>query len=344
MMAGLIVGGVVLVLALLLAWTWARGTKAKARLAAAYPPPGQMVDVGGYRLHINCQGAAVPGSPTVVMEGGNAESCLTWASVQPEVAKFTRVCTYDRAGLGWSERSPKPRTASNIVEELHTLLTNAGVEPPYVLVGHSIGGMYVRLYAHEHPDQIAGIVLVDSAHEQQDVRFPESVRRLNQLSYKMMGRVMRLLKTLNSTGLLALFAGPAGRAWATPIPQEVRSTYLGVAFSDTKYFETATQETAALEENFAAVRAAKIETIGNIPLVVLSAGLSPIPPEGGRGISAEDAEHFKAVSAELHAELAALSPRGKRLVADRSGHYIQVDQPELVIDAIREVVQAVRRR
>jgi len=345
MWAGIVVGVLALVLGIFVGWTWVSGTKAKKELAAKYPPPGQMVDVGGYRLHLNCQGAKPSGdSPTVVMEGGHMEPSLTWALVQPEVARFTRVCTYDRAGLGWSERSPKPRTVANMVDELHTLLARAGVEPPYVLVGHSIGGLYVRLYAHNYPDQVAGMVLVDASHEEQDLRFPKTVQRLQQQSSTMMVWGMRLLKMSNSIGLLALFAGPAGRAWATPIPQEVRSTYLGVAFSDTKYFETATQETAALEENFAAVRAAKIETIGNIPLVVLSAGLSPIPPEGGRGISAEDAEHFKAVSAELHAELAALSPRGKRLVAERSGHYIHVDQPELVIEAIREVVEAVRRR
>ncbi len=342
-MARIIVGGVVLVLALLIVWTWARGAKAKAELAARYPPPGQMVDVGGYRLHIYCQGEGKPGSPTVVMEGGNAEPGLTWAAVQPEVAKFTRVCTYDRAGLGWSERGPKPRTVTDMTDELGALLAGAGVAPPYVLVGHSIGGLYVRFYAHRHPDQIAAMVLVDASHEEQWLRFPESIRRLNQQSYKMMGRVMGLLKTLNSAGLLALFPGTAGRAWPTPIPQEVRSTYLGVACSDTKYFETAAQETAALEENFAAVAAAKIDSLGDIPLIVLSAGLSPIPTEGSRGISAEDAERFKAVSAELHAELVAQSPRGKRLVAEKSGHYIQVDQPELVIAAIREVVEAARR-
>jgi len=340
-MSGIIVGGLVLLLFLLVGWTWIRGTRAKAELAAKYPPPGQMVDVGGYRLHINCQGIPVSGSPTVVMEGGNAESCLTWALVQPEVARFARVCTYDRAGLGWSERSPQPRTATNIVEELHTLLTRAGVEPPYVLVGHSIGGMFVRLYAHRYPDQVTGMVLVDAAHEEQYMRFPTSLQRLQQQSLTMMAGVMRLLKTLNSMGLLALFADKIGRTWPTPIPDKVREAYLGVACSDTRFFEAAIDESVSVGENLVAVRAARIDTLGNLPLVVLSAPDQFANLE--KHLSAEDAGQFRVVTEELQAELTALSSRGKRVIVRNSGHYIQVEQPEAVIDAIREVVEAAQR-
>ena len=204
----------------------------------------------GYRLHLNCQGAPVPGSPTVVMEGGNAECGLTWASVQPEVARFTRVCTYDRAGLGWSERSPKPRTATNIVDELNALLTQAGVEPPYVLVGHSIGGMFVRLYAHRFADQVVGMVLVDAAHEEQDLRFPKPVQRLQQQNLTMMVWAMRLLKMLNTMGILALLADKTGSSWPTPIPETVRETYLGIICSDTRFFETAFEETASANRFF----------------------------------------------------------------------------------------------
>jgi len=162
-MTGIIVVGIVLFATILAGWTWRRGAKAKAELAAKYPAPGKMVDVGGYRLHIICQGQ---GSPTVVIEAGANDCSLSWSQVQREVARFTRVCTYDRAGLGWSERSPQPRTAHNLVEGLHTLLARSGVEPPYALVGHSLGGLFVRLYAHEHPDQVAGMVLVDAVHEE----------------------------------------------------------------------------------------------------------------------------------------------------------------------------------
>ncbi len=183
-MKGMIAGGIVLLLALLIGLIWVLGSKAKARLAAAYPPPGQMVDVGGYRLHIHCQGESRPGTPTVVLEAPNGEAGLVWAAVQPEVAKFTRVCAYDRAGLGWSERSPKPRTIANITDELAALLAGAGVKPPYVLVGNSIGGLYARAYAHRHPDQVTGMVLVDATHEEQELRFPAAIQRVT-------GRVRR---------------------------------------------------------------------------------------------------------------------------------------------------------
>jgi pimeloyl-ACP methyl ester carboxylesterase len=185
------------------------------------------------------------------------------------------------------------------------------------------------------------MVLVDSAHEEQQIRFPESLRRIGRRSQKMMAWGIRLLGRLNSIGLLALLAGKGRGAWPTPIPDQVREAYLGVIYADTKFFETCLEETASVEENLAAVAAAKIETLGDIPLVVLSAGQSPIAE--GHGISARDVAQFNALMRELPAELAALSPRGRQLVAEKSGHYIQVDQPELVIGAIREVVEAARR-
>jgi pimeloyl-ACP methyl ester carboxylesterase len=134
-----------------------------------YPPPGKMVDVGGFQLHINCTGK---GKPTVVLEAGIASSSLDWALVQPEIAKFTSVCSYDRAGMGWSQESPNPRTSMYMIEELHTLLKNANIPGPYIFVGHSFGGINVRLYASRYPDEVFGLVLVDSSHELQHKKFP----------------------------------------------------------------------------------------------------------------------------------------------------------------------------
>ena len=126
----------------------------------AYPPPGQMVDVGGYSLHINCVGQ---GSPTVVLDGGSGGFSAQWVRVQREVSGTTRVCAYDRAGMGWSEMGPDPRDARQITSELHTLLSKGGIEGPYVLVGHSFGGMYMQTYANLYPDEVAGVALVDSS-------------------------------------------------------------------------------------------------------------------------------------------------------------------------------------
>jgi pimeloyl-ACP methyl ester carboxylesterase len=135
-------------------------TIATALAERAYPPPGEMVGVGGYRLHINCVGQ---GSPTVVLDAGSGGMSAQWVRVQREVSGTTRVCAYDRAGMGWSEMGPVPRDARQITGELHTLLGKAGIKGPYVLVGHSFGGMYMQTYAARYPDEVAGVALVDSS-------------------------------------------------------------------------------------------------------------------------------------------------------------------------------------
>jgi pimeloyl-ACP methyl ester carboxylesterase len=133
---------------------------ATERAERTYPPPGEMVDVGGYSLHINCVGQ---GSPTVILEAGSGLFSAQWVRVQRQVSDTTRVCAYDRAGMGWSEMGPDPRDAKQITSELHTLLGKAGIEGPYVLVGHSFGGMYMQTYAARYPDEVAGVGLVDSS-------------------------------------------------------------------------------------------------------------------------------------------------------------------------------------
>src|SRR5690606_34429958 len=133
----------------------------------AYPPPGQMIDVGGHHLHVDCQGE---GDPTVVLEAGMSGWSTDWVLVQPEVAKTTRVCAYDRAGYGWSETGPRPRDSEQVATELHALLSEAGVTGDLILVGHSLGGLYTQYYARRYPEQVAGIVLVDAVHPEQSLR------------------------------------------------------------------------------------------------------------------------------------------------------------------------------
>jgi pimeloyl-ACP methyl ester carboxylesterase len=336
-MKRIVVVSIVLFATLLIGWVWRRGAKAKARLAAKYPAPGKLVDVGGYRLHINCQGQ---GNPTVVMESGNGNFSLNWGQVPREVAKFTRVCTYDRAGLGWSDRSPQPRTAHNLVEDLHTLLERSGAEPLYVLVGHSLGGMLIRLYAHEHPDQVAGMVLVDSSHEEQLRRNPEAIMRLQRRADRLMNGILRLMQLIIASGILALAPKLFPRQMLIMAAEEDKDTFRGVVSADAKNLTVMQEEIAVATDHFAAVRAAQITTLGNIPLIVLSHGKTQHMP----GLSAEVNREFEQTWHQLQSELAAQSSNGKRIVAEQSGHYIQFDQPELVIDAIREVVEAVRSR
>jgi pimeloyl-ACP methyl ester carboxylesterase len=333
----MLIGGGLLLLLLLLGWVCFTGNKIKRELVDKYPPPGQMVDIGGFHLHINCQGEHEGYSPTVVMEA--AEFSLSWASVQPEVAKFVRVCTYDRAGLGWSEASPNPRTVANIVEELHTLLERAGVEPPYVLVGHSKGGMCVRMYAHEYPNEVVGMVLVDSSHEEQELRFPEPIKTLNQKSREQTVGLLKLIKPLNWIGLLTPFLARYSDSLLGTIPEGVREMGLAVALSD-KFFQTVIDETKILEDHFAEVREAKINTLGDMPLIVLTAVDQFDALEGQ--VSEKDVEQLKTVVRELQTELTELSSNRKLVPVEGSGHFIQVDHPQVVIDAICEVIESVQ--
>ena len=160
---------VLIVILVLLSGSWIAGASAKKKLMAQNPAPGQMVDAGGFKMHIHCTGE---GSPTVILVSGLDDFSSMWSLVQPEIAKSTRVCSYDRAGLGWSEASPNPRTSANMVKELHALLVNANVEGPYVMVGHSFGGALARLYVHTYPDEVVGLVFVDVAPPELFERFP----------------------------------------------------------------------------------------------------------------------------------------------------------------------------
>ena len=154
----IVLAAVPIVLALLGTAYQAIATAAERR---AYPAPGQLVDVGGYRLHLYCEGQ---GSPTVILDSANQGTVSNWAWIQPSLARITRVCAYDRVGEGWSDASPHPQDTRQNAEALHSLLANAGVAPPYVLVGHSFGGLYTRMFAETYPSEIAGMVFVEGTH------------------------------------------------------------------------------------------------------------------------------------------------------------------------------------
>ena len=282
---------------------------AEASDAKAYPPPGQLVDVGGYRLHINCTGS---GSPTVVIESGWGDSSSGWAWVQPEVAKTTRVCTYDRAGMGWSESSPEPRTAREYAKELHTLLAKANEPGPYVLVGHSMGGFTILVYAHDYPDKVSGLILVDSqALPAANAAWSPAPKPGGKSPVSLMARI----------GLVRLLAGPLGAI--QDLPPEAKQAY--TAYSVTpRSAQTEWDEFIGMSEGGAQARA--VTTLGDLPLIVLSARLD------------DTAEHTASQAGFLQ-----LSANSQQLFAEKSGHRIIIEQPEAAVAAITQMVEQVRQ-
>jgi len=283
---------------------------AEAADAKAYPPPGQMVDVGGYRLHINCTGT---GSPTVVIESGWGDMSASWGWVQPEVAKTTRICTYDRAGMGWSEASPEPRTAREYAKELHTLLEKANEPGPYVLVGHSMGGFTVIVYAHDYPAEVSGLVLIDA----QDL--PTSNVATYQPAPKPGGTSPASL--LARIGLVRLLADPLGSV--ENLPEGDKQAYTAFAVA-ARSVQTFTDEGMGMSEGGAQARA--VTSLGALPLIVLSRGKD------------QDAKHTAAQT-----DLLQFSTDSQQLFADQSGHPIMIEQPDAAVAAIVKMVELVRQ-
>jgi pimeloyl-ACP methyl ester carboxylesterase len=273
---------------------------ARDRDAKLYRPPGKLVDVGGHRLHLNCTGQA---SPTVVLEYGHQSSYLDWHLVQPEIARFSRVCSYDRAGYGWSDSSTAPRVPSVMAEELHTLLQAAGQASPYILVGHSFGSFDVVMFAHKFPNEVAGIVLVDGLH-------PDAAPTFSWRE-KVGLRVMQFTMP---------FGLPRWRGWcggAVPgIKQAVtcRSSLYQAIYREWLMFPQSADEVRA------------IASLGDIPLIVVARD-----PEGRSNSLAEMRWN------QLQRQNLRLSTNSEFVIATNSGHDVPLASPETVVNAVRKL-------
>ena len=290
----------------------------EARDRRAIPMSGMLVDVAGRKTHIDCQGE---GSPAVILNSGLGDTYLSWSKVQPQIAKFTRVCSYDRAGLGYSDSSSEPRTSKVIAQELHALLQAAGVAPPYILVGHSMGGFEVRLYASLYRDQVAGMVLVDSSHPDQENRLPLELKNLEGSGL----REMEFLEYTMPFGLPRLI----GLCEDDPVQRAAECNFHNA--------REVVAEMKAVSESSA--QTAATGSLGDMPLDVLSHDpekpSSEFPPDLAKTVN----EAWE----KMQEEMAHLSSRGTQTIVKNSAHYIHIDQPQVVIDAVHAVVEQARQ-
>jgi len=304
-------------------------------------PRGRVVALAdGQRLHAHCSGA---GTPTVIFEAGIAASSLSWTLVHPRVAEFTRVCSYDRAGLGWSEIGSTPVTLERQVETLHALLDALALPPPYVFAGHSYGSFVVRAYAHRYPTQVAGLVLVDPIYPSEWVQpTPEVARRLRggaflshvgswlarvgfvRLSLKLLtggapGAARRVSRAFGAeaASVLSRLVGEVQKLPADTWP------FVQAHWSQPRCFTAMARHLSALPHS--ARKLARHGELGDIPVVVITGGHQP-------------------ESCRIEQQrLAALSSRGRQIVAEGAGHWIHLDNPTLVVEAIRDVVRLARQ-
>jgi pimeloyl-ACP methyl ester carboxylesterase len=295
---------------------------AEARDRERFPPPGVLVDVGGFKLHLYCTGQ---GSPTVVLDTGAGVVSRSWAPVQSAVESTVRVCSYDRGGYGWSDPSPAPRTSATIAQELRTLLRNAGERPPFILVGHSLGGFNSRVFTHEYLDEVAGLILVDSSHEDQMARQPPEMSAAQDGS-----RVLYpLIRIAARVGLLRLAAVLGAGGNAGPSAELARASL-------PPHLVDAVMEEAALFE-VSAADARKARPLGDLPLIVLTAGAEEANlPEQLR----EPVRRYREIWVnELQPDLARMSSRSRHVVIEDSGHMIPLVRPDAVSDAILDMAR-----
>ena len=300
-----------------------------AQILLDTPPPasGKLVDIGGRKLHLNCTGS---GSPAVIVENGSSSFSIDWTLVQPEVAKRTRICTYDRAGFAWSDRGPTLNTVEETVDDLHLLLRAASIRPPYVLVGASIGGMYVRAFQRRYPAEVAGLVLVDPTPEE-DLEYMVNGKSTPgvKMTYDEMEAVYApLLKDPPPPRELpAAIEAPYDR-----LPKDLQAARLWAARrlaarTDMPHAwitaESWRQEFFALRKH----RLQKLHALDDLPLIVMA-----------RGKATND------VLRKREHDLVALSSVGKEIIATESDHEIFLYQPELVSKAIRDTVDAASHR
>lgn len=307
---------------------------ALAQIPIQYPAPGQMVDVGEYSLHLYCSGDP-SAKPVVVVSPGSGSSAAQWPLVQPEVAAFTRICIYDRPGSGWSFVAPQGQTYQEEAQDVHTMLQNAGVQGPYVLVGHSLGGAVMQVYASLYPQDVIGMVLADprtrGIESKQPAEYVKANKMTEQGSYAF--SIPGVLRLLNWFGMLR----------TVPIFEYLPPNLKEVAYGldwNSRYWSYVKANLPIDEQREALFISA--EPLPDVPLIVIGHGKT----EQSQGVnSAEDiALQADRIWLEEMKKLAAETSQGAFIVAEKSGHNIQLEQPDVIINAIRTIVEQVHAK
>jgi pimeloyl-ACP methyl ester carboxylesterase len=298
-------------------------------LQSRYPVPGKFYQVNGSPMHLYCTGA---GSPTVVVESGLGGEWLAWQKVQPELAKTTRVCTYDRAGVGWSELQPGPRDAKNIAAQLHSLLQQAGEIGPVVLVGGSAGGFYVRQFVATYPTEVVGVVFADASVPEQILALPGAKDTEEKRSKRHRDAIWEWLK--DASGWARLSGHCQGDL------ESGLEAYRDLARAEAcrPSFETSWLGEADAFE-ISAEQAAAARCCGDLPLLVISQDPDrPKPGWTAQQIAAQP------IWNTLQENLKRLSPHSRRIIARNSGHHVMIDRPDVIINGVRQLVLEIRNK
>lgn len=302
----------------------------RRRDRARFPQIGRSVDIGGRTLNIFCSGA---GAPPVIFESGGPGPGLEWEAFQPEAAKFTQACWYDRAGEGWSDPGPFPRTSNAIAKDLHELLKRAVVPAPYVFAGASFGGLNSRVYGGLYPNEVAGMILIDSAHEDELRRAPKFF--LGRTAPRFLWHPLQMaFEAAAIVGLLRLTQSSPTQG--KDPSQMTREEIIEALRQRPKSFVGNVSAGIVLPESFA--EGSSVTRIGDFPLIVLTAGQSP--DFGDAELNREAAAYQQVWIHEIQPKLVGLSTHGRQIVVPNANHG-SIPQ-ELIISSIHEVVTEVR--
>jgi pimeloyl-ACP methyl ester carboxylesterase len=302
----------------------------RSRAMRDFPPPGMLVDIGGRRIHIDCRGT---GTPVVVFEAGlDINGSLSWSTVHDSVAKTTRACAYSRAGIMWSDPREDPQNGKTIAVDLHAALDNAGERPPFVLVGHSLGGPYIMTYTKNFGSDVAGLVFVDASHPEQVQRFRAVLPTFGEQSMVM----YRVEAALAWAGVVRASPGSA-----EGVPHQPTHDVRAVAAYASTSVGAMLKEQDAMNETLA--DAGTFRQLGDRPVFVLTAA-APMPEQAlvALNITPEQGSQFQEVWKRMQEEQVSWSSRSQHQVVPDAGHYIQFDRPDIVIAAVRSVVESVR--